>query len=170
MDAITYRDATPADAECVAELARRSFAEAADGQYAAEDLAYFLGNYSKGNWELQLEDRRFSLRLAEAGGNAVGFCDVGPQLLPIDSTSDAAELRHLYVLSPWHGTGVAPTLMEWALAEARGRGADEVYLSVYAENAKAQRFYGRYGFVEAGRYGFDVGTQTDEDIIMRLRL
>lgn len=170
MNAITYRDATPADAACVADLARRSFAEFGDGHYAPEDLAYFLGNYSEGNWQLQLEDRRFSLRLAEAEGAPVGFCDVGPQLLPIDTADDAAELRHLYVLSPWQGTGVAPMLMEWALAEARGRGAGEVYLSVYADNAKAQRFYGRYGFVEAGRYGFDVGSQADEDIIMRLRL
>ena len=61
-------------------------------------------------------------------------------------------------------------MMDWVLAEARGRGADEIFLSVFIDNIRAQRFYDRYGFEAVGRYDFMVGTHADEDIVMRLAL
>jgi ribosomal protein S18 acetylase RimI-like enzyme len=68
------------------------------------------------------------------------------------------------------GSGVAGQLTAWAISEARSRGARNLYLSVYTENRRAQRFYSRYGFVEEGPCVFTVGNQADEDIIMRLTL
>ena len=57
--------------------------------------------------------------------------------------------------------------MDWAMEEARVRGASEMYLTVYTDNHRAKRFYERYGFEEVGPYSFMVGSQADEDIIMR---
>ena len=56
------------------------------------------------------------------------------------------------------------------LAEAKARGGQELYLTVYTENWRARRFYEKYGFVEIGPYKFMVGEQADEDIIMRASL
>ena len=36
--------------------------------------------------------------------------------------------------------------MDWALDEARRRGARQLYLSVFIDNHRARRFYERYGF------------------------
>ena len=58
-------------------------------------------------------------------------------------------------------------LMDWAMEEARVRGAREMFLTVYTDNHRARRFYERYGFTEVGPYHFMVGEQADEDIIMR---
>ena len=66
-----------------------------------------------------------------------------------------------------HGAGIAARLMDWALDEARRRGAEELYLTVFVENHRARRFYERYDFVPVGRYDFMVGSQADEDVIMR---
>jgi len=74
------------------------------------------------------------------------------------------------VLKPWQGTGVARDLMDWAIAEARARGAEQLFLSVFVDNLRAQRFYARYGFVPVGTYAFMVGSHADEDIIMRAEL
>ena len=74
------------------------------------------------------------------------------------------------MLKPWQGAGLAPQMMDWVIAEARRRGAEEIYLSVFTDNIRAQRFYARYGFEAVGRYDFMVGTHADEDIIMRLQL
>jgi ribosomal protein S18 acetylase RimI-like enzyme len=57
--------------------------------------------------------------------------------------------------------------MEWAISTARSRGASELYLSVFDDNHRAKRFYGRHGFEEVGRYGFRVGDQVDDDRIWR---
>ena len=40
--------------------------------------------------------------------------------------------------------------MDWALDEARRRGVDELYLTVYIDNHRARRFYERYGFEAVG--------------------
>ena len=62
------------------------------------------------------------------------------------------ELRQLYISSEWRGAGAARVLIDWALAEAKARGGEELYLTVYTENWRARRFYEKYGFVEVGRF------------------
>ena len=54
--------------------------------------------------------------------------------------------------------------------EARRRGAEELYLSVFTENHRAKAFYRRYGFAYVGPYKFMVGEQADEDEIWKLDL
>jgi ribosomal protein S18 acetylase RimI-like enzyme len=71
------------------------------------------------------------------------------------------------VLARWQGAGVAPALMEWALARARARGAPELYLTVFDHNHRAKRFYARYGFGESGRCTFRMGSRIDDDRIWR---
>jgi ribosomal protein S18 acetylase RimI-like enzyme len=68
------------------------------------------------------------------------------------------------------GSGIGAALMEWALGEARERGADAIQLSVYSENFGAQRFYQRYGFTKIADIGFWVGEQRDAEFLYELRL
>lgn len=170
MSDFTYRTATAEDAALMARLGPETFVETFGHLYSPENLAAFLLNHSEENWRRELTDDRFTVRIAERDGKAVGFAKVGPPGLPFEATGPTAELRQLYVLKPWHGTEVARTLMDWALAEARGRGAEQIFLSVFVENIRAQRFYARYGFEAVGTYAFMVGSHADEDIIMRARL
>lgn len=170
MSAIFYRDATPADAALMARLGPDTFTETFGHLYTPENLAAFLVNHSEANWQSELTDPRFAVRIAQENGAAAGFAKLGPPSLPFKVEGPTAELRQLYVLKPWQGAGVAPALMAWVLEEARRRGADQLFLSVFVDNRRARAFYARYGFEEVGAYAFMVGSHADEDIIMRLRL
>ena len=167
---IAYRDAGPADAALMARLGPQTFTETFGHLYTAENLAAFLAGHSEANWLAELSDPRFSVRLAEQGAAAIGFAKLGPPSLPFEVKGPTAELRQLYVLEPWQGAGIAGELMAWVLAEARGRGAEQLYLSVFVDNRRARRFYARFGFEAVGRYDFMVGTHADEDIVMRAKL
>ena len=167
---IAYRDATPDDAPAIDALFRRSFADTFAHLYDPADLAAFFADFSEAGWRRDLADPDFAFRLAEDGDALAGYAKLSPLLLPAEPAGPAVELRQFYILKPWHGAGIAPVLMEWVLAEARRRGAGELYLSVYVDNHRAKRFYARYGFEAVGPYAFMVGNQADEDIIMRLRL
>jgi len=68
------------------------------------------------------------------------------------------------------GAGIAQELMDWAFVEAKRRGADDLYLTVFIDNHRARRFYGRFGFEPVGRYDFMVGSHADEDVILRKSL
>jgi GNAT superfamily N-acetyltransferase len=167
---ISYRDAVPADAATMASLGRATFTETFGHLYKPEDLAAFLTTHNERDWAAQLADRAFAVRLAEEEGEAVAYAKLGPPSLPFEPRGPCIELRQFYVLKPWHGRGIAHALMDWALKEAKARGAEEMYLSVFVDNHRARRFYERYGFEFVQTYAFMVGSHADEDHIMRLVL
>jgi GNAT superfamily N-acetyltransferase len=82
----------------------------------------------------------------------------------------AYELKRLYLADAAKGGGVADALMHWACARAVGFGARVMYLGVWSENVRAQRFYARHGFVKCGAYQFPVGGTLDDEWIMRRTL
>lgn len=167
---IAYRDATPADAEAVTAFARLTFVETFGHLYRPDDLQAFLERHTPEAYREELTDPQFAIRFAEASSELAGFAKLGPPSLPFDPGGYALELRQFYVLKPWHGSEVAPELMEWVLADARQRGADELWLSVFKDNHRARRFYERYGFRFVQPYAFMVGKHEDEDHILRLDL
>lgn len=170
MSEFNTRDSTSADAATLATLGAESFRQTFGHLYVPEDLALFLDNHTFASWSSELVDPAFTVRIAEAEGAMIGYAKLGPPHLPFTPASAAAELRQLYVLAPWHGTGVAAALIDWVIAAARAGGADDLFLSVFTDNHRARRFYTRYGFEPVGTYAFMVGTHADEDIVMRLTL
>lgn len=166
----SYRAGVEADSAAIDRVFRTSFCDTFAHLYSARDLAAFLGQFTVEAWRSEIADERYSFRLAEVDGETVGFVKLGPLVLPVDAAASAIELRQIYILDRFHGTGIARALMDWALDQARLLGAEEMYLTVYTDNLRAQRVYERYGFEVIGPYAFMVGEQADEDLIMRLRL
>jgi GNAT superfamily N-acetyltransferase len=164
---ITYRDATRADAPGLDRLFDTVFCDTFAHLYRPHDLDAFLSSFGIGDWERQLDDPSFAFHVAEAHGELAGYVKLGPMKLPIEADRPALLLDQLYVLSAHHGSGIARALMDWTIDEARRRGAEELYLTVFTENHRARRFYDRYGFEPVGRYDFMVGSHADEDVIMR---
>jgi diamine N-acetyltransferase len=167
---ISYRKAVKEDAAAIDRVFRTSFCDTFAHLYRPQDLEAFLSTFALDSWIAELGDYRYHFQIAEADGEIVGFVKLGPPELPVQRSGPATELRQLYILKAWQGLGAAQALMDWALAEAKAGGGQELYLTVYTENWRARRFYEKYGFVEVGPYRFMVGEQADEDIIMRASL
>jgi ribosomal protein S18 acetylase RimI-like enzyme len=163
----TYRNATLADAVALDRIFDTVFCDTFAHLYRPEDLNTFLESFGVSDWEKQLVDPAFACRIAEVDGEAIGYVKLGPLKLLVEEDSPSLLLDQLYILKPYHGVGVAHALMDWTTEEARRRGAERLFLTVYVENHRARRFYDRYGFEEVGRYDFMVGNHADEDIIMR---
>jgi len=167
---VAYRTATLRDAEALAALGAETFTATFGHLYDPNDLESFLQNHSPDNWEKDLDDPAFEVRVAEVDGRLVGYAKLGPPHLPFEPRGEAAELRQLYVLEEMKGQGVAHALIEWVIDRARDRRADHLYLSVFTDNHRARRFYEKFGFEPEGTYAFMVGSHADEDIVMRLAL
>ena len=167
---VAYRNANAGDADALAELGARTFTHTFGHLYQPDDLELFLQNHSPQNWDRELNDPAFAVRVAEQDGQLVGYAKLGPPHLPFEPRGEAAELRQLYVVEEMKGRGVADELIRWVIERARDKRADHLYLSVFTENHRARRFYEKYGFEPEGTYAFMVGTHADEDIVMRLKL
>lgn len=166
----SYRPATPEDAPAIDRVFRTAFCDTFAHLYRREDLQSFLSAFTQAAWTKEIDDPEYGFRVAEVGSEVVGYVKLGPQALPVRASGPALELRQIYILKDWHGMGIARTLMDWAIAEARRRGAAELYLTVFKDNRRAWRLYEQYGFEIVGPYAFMVGDHADEDTIMRLTL
>jgi GNAT superfamily N-acetyltransferase len=163
---ILYRDGTPDDIPAIDALFRQGFIDTFGHIYDPKDLAAFFSRFSEAAWRAEITDPDFAFRLAEEDGALAGYAKISSVSLPVAPVGPAVELRQLYVLQRWHGTGIAQALMDWVLAQARARGAETLYLTVFTDNRRARSFYARHGFEEVGPYVFMVGSHADQDIIM----
>ncbi len=172
MTDIVYRKPEAADLEELCDLARRTFVETFGDLYSETDLNSFLDDtFGPTGMPAEFADPAYHFRVAETDGKLVAYCKVGPPYLPSpDDGRTKIELRQLYVLAPWQGSGIAAALMDWALGLARTGDYDDMYLSVYSDNHRAQKFYARYGFEEVGKMIFMVGTHEDDERLWRLKL
>lgn len=167
---ISLRPVAAADAALVCELFATSFVATFGHLYAPEDLAIFMAEVTPAVFAREIADPDFRFQLADIDGEAAGFAKVAPPGLPGWSPAATRELRQLYVLDRFTGTGVGPALMDWVVADAKAGGARHLQLSVYTDNHRARRFYEKRGFEVIGPYKFMVGNHADEDLIMRAKL
>ena len=167
-----FRAAEKADGDALATFSRETFAATFAHLYPPHDLAqYFAQTRTTTRQEEEIEDPSTEIRLALDGQTIVGFCHIGAFHLPFDKGDRRAlELHRLYISDALKGSGLADALMVWAIERANARGAQDFYLGVYAENARAQAFYRRHGFEIVGAYQFPVGGTLDDERIMRLSL
>ena len=168
-----YRTPTAADASALSELAISSFTDTFGHLYSAENLNLFVAqalSVTVVTQELLSPMRRY--RVAEESGRMVAYCKVGfDHTLSLDLPGRAVmELKQLYLRSSQFGSGVADNLMEWAIDTARNQNMDDIVLSVYNDNPRAQRFYQRFGFVHAANCFFMVGAHRDDEFLYRLNL
>ncbi len=168
-----YRTPTEADASALSELAISSFTDTFGHLYSAENLNLFIAQTHSVPvvmQELLSPMRRY--RVAEEAGRMVGYCKLGfDRTLSLDLPGRAVmELKQMYLRSSQFGSGVADNLMEWAIDTARNLNMDDIVLSVYNDNPRAQRFYQRFGFVHAANCFFMVGAHRDDEFLYRLNL
>ncbi|MBI1185821.1 MAG: GNAT family N-acetyltransferase [Alphaproteobacteria bacterium] len=166
---VTYRDARAEDAAALAEISRATFLATFGHLYTIADRNAFVAEtYGRKLQAAEIADPEMRHRLAFDGRDVIGFAKMGAYKLPVAAEGRRVrELHRLYVVEAAKGAGIAAALMEWTIATARGDGADALYLGVWQGNARAQRFYARYGFEIVGEYTFEVGAARDPEYVMR---
>lgn len=165
------RRAQPRDAEALSELGGVTFTQTFGHLYNSKDLNYFLNkSHSVKAYTDILADPSFAVWIAEADdGKKIGYSVAGPCGLPVPNLPvNSGELVRLYLREDATGAGLGAKLLEPALDYLRAQ-FEHVYLSVYAENPRAQRLYQRFGFVKIHDYFYMVGEQADPEWIMELR-
>ncbi|RZK62081.1 MAG: GNAT family N-acetyltransferase [Hymenobacter sp.] len=169
---IAVAKANPATATRLAELGRQTFTETFAATNTPEDLAAYLAETYGPELQLtQLQDPACTYLLAEMQGQAVGYAQVwlGSRLgLSADApATKQLEIKQLYIVEDWIGTGLGKALMRRALDIAQAAGCTAVVLGVWEHNERAQAFYQRFGFREIGETAFKLGTDVQRDLILR---
>jgi ribosomal protein S18 acetylase RimI-like enzyme len=172
LEALSIRRATPADAEPLAELARRSFVEAFGAQNDPDDLAAYTARvYGPAQQGAEIADTAIVTLIGEMEGRMAAYAQVrrGTTAPGVEDAS-AVELMRFYVDAPWHGRGVAQRMMDATLRAVREQGARTLWLSVWEHNPRGMAFYLKLGFRVVGSHDFWVGSDRQNDHIMSRRV
>ena len=167
------RPASPADIPALSRLGNNSFVAKFGHLYRPEDLAAFLAEaYSLDAIRAELANPDRLYCLATSDGRLAAYCKLALTCsFPEHARGQRTiELKQLYTAPDCTGQGFGAAQMDWALAEARSRGADEIQLSVWSGNEGAQRFYARYGFGKVADVTFKVGSHIDDEFLFSLLL
>jgi diamine N-acetyltransferase len=161
------------DAPALAELAARSFFEAFAADNHPDDMRAHLENsYSPARQLREIQDPSIDTLIVRTGRGALAaYAQVRAGHVSDGVPAEGSiELWRFYVDKPWHGQGLAHTLMNAAKARARERGATTLWLGVWERNARAQAFYGKHGFRKVGKQVFTVGSDPQTDDVMACAL
>lgn len=168
---ISIAKANLATATRLAALGRQTFSETFAASNTPENLAAYLDEaYSPEIQLAQLQDPRCTCLLADMQGQTVGYALLQEESalgLAGGATARQLEIKQLYVVEDWIGTGLGKALMRRALDIAQAAQATAVVLGVWEHNTRAQAFYQRFGFREVGEVAFKLGDDVQRDLIMR---
>ena len=165
------RVCAPGDEEKLALVGAASFLEAFAGFLAGEDvLAHCRNQHSVQKYAAMLADAETHACVAEVKNAPVGYAVLCPPDLPVPLTPDDIELKRIYLLHRFQGSGIGAALMDWSAETARSLGKRRLLLGVNDENDKAVAFYLRQGFEHAGTRPFQVGNTVCSDFILVRKL
>jgi [ribosomal protein S5]-alanine N-acetyltransferase len=144
---VTVRDASPDDAQRIAEVARASWTDTYRDIFEPAFVENFLArNYAPA--DLADGARRAAARddahflVAERDGRLVAFAQFG-------RGPRGPELFRIYADPPAYGTGAGSALLGELHLRLDGR-VDRYHLDVHSRNERGRRFYDRQGFVIVG--------------------
>jgi ribosomal protein S18 acetylase RimI-like enzyme len=162
------RRASLADADILAELGSQTFQDSYGSQNDPGTMAHYLASsFSLEQIASELASPSAIFLLACIGDGSIGYakldaedapaCVVGPR--PV-------RLIRLYVQKRHIGKGYGAALMKSCLAESSRKGFETVWLGVWEQNKRAQRFYRKQGFRTVGTLDFAFGGEIQKDVVM----
>ena len=164
------RTPTVDDAGTLAALASEVFAEAYATAFPTEQalLSYVRVAFAPSAIEEELRVSSVWYRLGLDRDVPAGFIKMekSKPLVPLDPDAETIELSKLYVLSRFHGSGMADQLMEEGLGYANAHGVGVVWLCVWERNPRAQAFYRRWGFNVVGEVVIPLDAVPFRDLVM----
>ena len=166
---IEIRACGPADAPALALVAQATTLETYPHVLPLSDmLAHTEHEHGRARYAEHLADPAYRIWIAELAEtrSPVGYVVLCPPDVPLPTGPDDLEVKRIYVLGPFKGSGLGARLMATALEAARSAGASRVLLCVHHANRAAQAFYARQGFTQAGVRKFRVGANTYDDLVL----
>ena len=164
---VAIREAAASDAARLSLVADATFLETFAGVIDGNALVAHCETQHAPAYLVQRLAHGARAWLAEADGAPVGYAMLtAPEL---DAARDGdIELKKIYLLSRFHGSGIATRLLEAVRAAASGHA--RLLLGVKNDNRRAIAFYTKQGFHQIATRRFDVGGTLYDDVVLALNL
>lgn len=153
MTDVSIRFASDADIKRIAALATQVYLDtyATGGVWntIADEIAEY---FSIDAMRQTLANPERSIFVAERGDRLLGFAQWrSAAAQPLVEACSPAEIERLYVQRAQAGSGIGSLLLNRVESTLKSQACDRVWLTAWAENARAINFYLRRGYTDIGQ-------------------
>ncbi|MGH1433725.1 MAG: GNAT family N-acetyltransferase [Lewinella sp.] len=86
------------------------------------------------------------------------------------SLENTLEIERIYVKATHQGQNIGQQLLAFVVEKARRENKSSVWLGVWDQNEAAIRFYKRHGFSTFDQHEFYLGSDLQNDLLMKIKL
>ncbi len=168
----TIKKARKEFANVISVLATTTFYEAYFEQDTPIDIAnYITESFSPTTIEAEMDYEAVEYYLAFVDEHAVGYIKLmrGTEAEGIDPKI-SLEVKRIYVVERFWRAGIGEKLLNFAKNRASEQGFAYLWLGVWQENARAQRFYAKFGWKKVGTITFPYGDTVGINDVLRINL
>lgn len=169
---VQIRKANIEDATQLSLLSIQTFTESFAEYNTPENLELFLAaTYNIPTLRNEIEDPQVSFFLAYVHDDLHGYAKI---IEPLEDSTIAAaseiELARIYILKASKQIGIGSALLQRVIAFAKEKNYTAIWLGVWEYNPSAIAFYKKWGFEKYGEHIFMLGTDQQNDWLMRKML
>lgn len=150
----------------------QTFKETFEAKNTEDDMAIYLKhNLSKKKLNAEFSDRNTSFYFAYCDEVLVGYLKLNfkDAQKKVVLKGKAYEIERIYILKAHQGRGFGTQLFNEALGIGRGKGYKLMWLGVWELNHKALKFYKKKGLKAFDSHIFQLGNDSQTDILMQLK-
>jgi diamine N-acetyltransferase len=163
------RLATESDAVAIKEISESTFVDTYSMYNSPENMQqHILQNFSleKIISELQTPHNQYVIVNFEA--EIIAFAKLVKGHFPENITEKlCVEIERFYVKKEFHGQNLGRYLMDFCVNWAIGNTFEIIWLGVWENNPNAIKFYEKMGFSIFGSHNFVLGTEPQNDFLMK---
>ncbi len=169
MLATVIRSVTIHDLNELQQLARTTFYDTFAEMNTAENMEQYLStDLSEEKLRTELLNPDSKTFFIQTDGETIGYMKLNVRSAQTEQVDPGGfEIQRIYVKREYHGTSVGLTLLNYAIDLAMQEKYKFIWLAVWEKNPRAIRFYEKNGFTTFGSHVFQLGDDTQTDILMR---
>jgi len=168
-----FLKATTQDVGQLADIAVRTHIETfASDNDPVEFQRYLDEAFNDEKLRQLLAESNYHVWFLMLSGSVAGYFALRdtPVRYPVIRGEHPVEIERFYLDAQCQGLGLGRKMMDFCWERARALNADSVWLGVWENNIKAQRFYEKLGFQVVGEHDFWVGNDCQKDWLMQRSL
>lgn len=159
------------EVEKLQEISRKTFKETFETVNSEENMqSYLQERLSVEQLTTELSNSNSEFYFAQQENEILGYLKLNFNEAQTEKVEEGYEIERIYVLKAYHGMKIGQMLFEKAISIGKERKMKSVWLGVWEENHRALRFYEKNGFEVFGKHTFVLGSDTQTDLMMKLKM
>lgn len=169
---LQIRPATIHDLPMLRDLAEETFVEAFGPVNTPEDMRQYVSKtFAIEQVRASIQQEGASYFMAWHDGEAIAYLKLNEGAAQTEqSLENALEIERIYVKKSYQSKGIGQQLLDFAMEQATQANKSWIWLGVWDQNKAAIRFYERHGFATFDQHEFYLGSDLQNDLLMKKQL